>query len=249
MGGPKCDSVWREPDSSTSCRGLLPRKWSTPIGEGYSGPAVAEGLVYITDRQRGSRTRNGSFAWMPKPARKSGSTSTRSATRSSYPAGPRATPVVDAGRVYTIGAQGDMFCFDASDGKVLWQKNFENDYQTKLPTWGMAAAPMVDGDQLITLVGGAKGALVVSFDKATGKELWRALNDPAGRLRAAANLHVRQDAAAHHLASRRRHRRSTRPTAKSTWDVPFKVKHGAHAFPRRSRPATGCSSRRSTMAR
>jgi outer membrane protein assembly factor BamB len=94
-----------------------------------------------------------------------------------YPAGPRMTPLVDAGRLYTIGTMGNMFCFDADSGAILWQKNFVDDYDTRIPTWGMVASPLVDDNQLITLVGGAQGALVVSFDKLTGKELWRSLED------------------------------------------------------------------------
>src|SRR5690606_1773935 len=88
-----------------------------------------------------------------------------------YEAGPRSTPVVDSERVYTIGAMGHMFCFNVRTGDVLWQKNFFDDYQTSIPQWGMVASPLVDGDQLITLVGGGNGALVVSFDKRTGREL------------------------------------------------------------------------------
>ena len=70
-----------------------------------------------------------------------------------------------------------MFCFDAETGAVKWSKEFQKDFGTKLPTWGMAASPLVDGDQLITLVGGEQGALIVSFDRRTGRELWRALED------------------------------------------------------------------------
>jgi len=94
-----------------------------------------------------------------------------------YDAGPRMTPVIDDGKLYTIGAQGHMFCFDAESGKILWKKYFPDDFHTRIPGWGMVASPLVDGDQLITLVGGADDALVVSLDKATGKERWRALND------------------------------------------------------------------------
>ncbi|MFP6770291.1 MAG: PQQ-binding-like beta-propeller repeat protein, partial [Planctomycetaceae bacterium] len=72
---------------------------------------------------------------------------------------------------------GHMFCLSTADGSVLWKKNFVNDFGTKLPIWGMVASPLIDGRQLITLVGGAKGSLVVSFDKLTGKELWRSLED------------------------------------------------------------------------
>ncbi len=178
-GGPQGDCAWRETGLvETLPSGLLPRKWSVPVGEGYSGPAVAGGLVYATDRMKEAGTERvlcldaetGAEVWKHEyPVRYT----------ISYPAGPRATPVIDSGRAYTIGAQGDMFCFDARTGRVLWEKNFIRDYDTKLPVWGMAASPVVDGDRLITLVGGSNGATVVCFDKATGKELWRAIDDPA----------------------------------------------------------------------
>jgi outer membrane protein assembly factor BamB len=177
-GGPQGDCVWRETGIVDKLpEGMLPRRWSIPIGEGYSGPAVADGLVYVTDRQKAAETERvlclnaetGKVVW---------SHEYKAVYTIDYANGPRATPLIHAGRVYTIGAQGDMYCFDAQDGKILWQKSFTKDFGTKLPTWGMAAAPIVDGEQLITLVGGAKGALIVSLDQATGKELWRALNDP-----------------------------------------------------------------------
>lgn len=179
-GGPKHDIVWRESGivDKLPTDGLLPRVWSVPVGEGYSGPAVADGRVYLTDRIHADGTERvlcvdaetGKEIWKHEyPVRYT----------VSYPAGPRATPVINEGRVYTIGAEGHMFCFDAKTGDVIWKKEFQKDFGTKLPNWGMAAAPLVDGDKLITLVGGADGALVVAFDKATGKELWRSLDDPA----------------------------------------------------------------------
>jgi outer membrane protein assembly factor BamB len=71
-----------------------------------------------------------------------------------------------------------LFCLRADSGEVVWQKELPADFGTRLPIWGMAAAPLVEGDQLIVLAGGADGALVVSLDKHTGRELWRALEDP-----------------------------------------------------------------------
>jgi outer membrane protein assembly factor BamB len=175
-GGLQRDHVWRETGIvKTLPKGLLPRVWSTPLGEGYSGPAVAKGKVYITDRIREKRTERvlcldaetGKIVWTHEyPAQYT----------VSYPAGPRSTPVVDAGRVYAIGAMGHMFCFDADKGTVLWQRDFVKEFGTKIPIWGLVASPLVDGDQLITLVGG-ENSLVVAFDKKTGKELWRSLND------------------------------------------------------------------------
>ena len=177
-GGPNRDLVWRETGivKTLPTKGLLPRVWSTPVGEGYSGPAVADGRVYITDYIRNKRierihsldAETGKILWSRTyPVRYS----------ISYPAGPRMTPVIERDRVYTIGSMGDMFCMKVSDGSVIWKKNFVADYGTKLPIWGMVASPLIDGQQLITLVGGTDGSLVVSFDKLTGKELWRSLED------------------------------------------------------------------------
>ena len=225
-GGPQRDLVWRETGivKKLPTTGLLPRVWSTPIGEGYSGPAVADGRVYITDLVRAKRqervlcldAKSGKVAWTHSyPVRYT----------VSYPAGPRSTPVIDGNRVYTIGAMGHMFCLSVDDGKVIWKKNFVDDFGTGIPIWGMAASPLVDGDQLITLVGGADGALVVSFDKKTGRERWRSLEDAGvgycppvifkfGNIRQLIIWHPQAVS-------------SIDPaTGKPIWQVPFRVKAG-----------------------
>lgn len=177
-GGPQRDLVWRETGivEKLPAVDMLPRVWSTSIGEGYGGPSVADGRVYVMDRLRDQQlervlcldAESGTIIWQHDyKARYS----------ISYPAGPRCTPVIDGDRVYVVGAMGHMFCLRTDDGGVVWQKNFVDDYGTQLPTWGMVASPLVDGNQVITLVGGASNSLVVSFDKATGKERWRALED------------------------------------------------------------------------
>ncbi len=182
-GGPQRDLVWRETGivEKLPTDGLLPRVWSAPIAEGYAGPAVADGRVFITDfvrdTERGGRNGLERMLCLDADTGKVLWKHEYSVLDSiSYPHGPRATPVIDEGRVYTIGAVGDMFCFEAESGKILWTKNFVDDFGTRLPNWGMAASPLVDGKQLITLVGGDR-ALIVSFDKATGDVLWKALND------------------------------------------------------------------------
>jgi outer membrane protein assembly factor BamB len=179
-GGPQRDSIWRETgivrQLPKDANGLIPRKWSVPLSEGYAGPAVANGRVFAMDwdRRQGVErvlcvdAEGGQQIWEH---------TYESHYTVSYPNGPRCTPVIDDGRVFVIGGMGQMFCLDEKTGEVVWQKDFVSDFKTQLPIWGMAASPLVHGQQLITLVGGSDNALVVSFDKATGKELWRSLDD------------------------------------------------------------------------
>ncbi|MFN0055675.1 MAG: PQQ-binding-like beta-propeller repeat protein [Planctomycetales bacterium] len=177
-GGPQRDLVWREKGivRRLPTKELLPRVWASPLGEGYAGPAVAEGRVFITDRLPDSGTDrvlcldadSGEVLWKQER---------RVQYTVDYSAGPRATPTVDGDRVYAVGTMGDLDCFEVASGKSLWHKNFVEEFDTKIPIWGMVAPPLVDDNQLITLVGGTGNALVVSFDKLTGQELWRALED------------------------------------------------------------------------
>ena len=89
-----------------------------------------------------------------------------------YAIGPRTTPTVDGNRVYTLGAEGDLFCLETETGQVVWHRNVRDAYQVETPEWGFAAHPLIDGDRIICMVGG-KGATVVAFNKLTGKEIWR----------------------------------------------------------------------------
>ncbi len=180
-GGPQRDLVWRETGIVESlppadpATGILPRKWTAKIGSGYAGPAVAAGRVFVTDRVPVKNLErvhcfdadSGQEVWKHEYEAR---------YTISYPLGPRATPTVDGDRVYTLGAVGHLFCFDMASGRILWQKYLPTDFGTQLPQWGTAAAPLVDGDQLIVLAGGTPNAMVVSLDKKTGAERWRALD-------------------------------------------------------------------------
>ena len=188
--GPRRDGVWRETGILKEFpKGGAKVLWRTPIGGGYAGPAVADGRVYVTDRilPEGAKNPANPFG-RDKVTGKERILCLKEATgevlwkhaydcpyRLSYPAGPRATPVVHGGKVYTLGAMGDLLCLNAADGKVLWSKNFPRDFKARVPMWGFAAHPLLDGDQIICLVGGENSA-VVAFDKDSGKELWRALS-------------------------------------------------------------------------
>jgi len=178
--GPKRDGVWRETGiiEKFPAAGLKP-VWSSPIGPGYSGPTVAAGRVYVTDRQK-SPAQVERVHCLDAGTGKSLWTHTYPCTyRIGYSLGPRASVTVDDGRAYALGAMGHLHCLDAAKGAVLWKRDLKAEYKIRMPIWGIAAAPLVDGDRLIVQVGGAGGACLVAFDKKTGKELWRALNDRA----------------------------------------------------------------------
>ncbi len=174
--GPKRDGIWRETGIAERLpAGALTPLWRTPIGPGYAGPAVAGGRVFVLDRQKSAQTervlcldaRTGAELWTHAyPCRYRGI---------SYDSGPRCTPTVAGGKVYTVGTMGNLLCLEVETGKVLWAKDYVEDLGAKPPVWGVAAAPLVDGARVIAVAGGAGDAMVVAFDKDTGKEIWRAL--------------------------------------------------------------------------
>lgn len=187
--GPRRDGVWREdgiidriPD------GGLTVKWRVAVAAGYSGPAVAGRRVYITDYvlERGDAINNPGAR--PKLGGRErvlcldADTGQEVWTHAydqpyeiSYPGGPRTTPTVDEDRVYTLGAEGKLLCLNAGSGDVVWSKDFKAVYGAATPQWGHSAHPLIDGDRLVCLVGGA-GTAVVAFNKANGEEVWRSLS-------------------------------------------------------------------------
>lgn len=185
--GPQRDSVIRETGYvSTIPKEGLKVEWRVPIGGGYAGPAVAGGRVYVTDYQAssGKNTNNpggrderaGKERILCLDAKTGKTIWEQSADRRyniSYSNGPRATPTVDGDSVYALGAEGDLVCLGASDGKVRWSKSLPAEYQGETPIWGYSAAPLVYGDLLITL--GSAKHVVVALDKKTGQEKWKAL--------------------------------------------------------------------------
>ena len=188
--GPQRDGVWREsgivrkfPDGGPKVR------WRMPVGAGYSGPAVADGRVYLTDRKlkTGEKEQANPFdrgliigtervlCLDEKSGEVLWSHEYDCPYSISYAAGPRATPLVENGRVYILGAEGNLFCFDAVNGTRIWSLDFNESFKIPTPLWGFSAHPLIEGNKLICLVGG-KGSTVVAFDKNSGKELWRALS-------------------------------------------------------------------------
>jgi outer membrane protein assembly factor BamB len=184
--GANRDGVWNETGIIDQLpEGRLPRKWSVPVGSGYTGPTVADDRVYLTDRQvevesgkEIERERvlcfdaeTGNLVW---------SHTYDAPYEIGYKAGPRASVTVHEGKAISVGAMGHMFCFDAKTGEILWQRDLNAEYKIAMPIWGIAGAPLVYGNSVIQIVGGSEGASVVAFEILTGDELWRSLNEKIG---------------------------------------------------------------------
>ena len=179
--GPSRDGLWREKGIVRKFEGRqLPIRWRVKIANGYSGPTVANNRVYVTDRltNPGAAERVHCFDAMSGEKIWSYSYESRY-SKVGYPDGPRASVTINDNRAYSLGTMGQMFCFDSEKGKVLWSKDLKSEYKIRMPIWGIAAATLIEDNLVIVHIGGKDGACLVAFDKVTGREQWRALNDPA----------------------------------------------------------------------
>ncbi|MCC7375170.1 MAG: PQQ-like beta-propeller repeat protein [Verrucomicrobiales bacterium] len=180
--GPNRDGVWNE----TGIREAfpadgLPISWRIPVGRGWSSPVIADGRVYITDveivgnsakeRVLSFNGRSGNRVWAH-----------------SYPVaypdwafgpdggGPRATPILHNGRLFTLGATGELLCLNAATGDVVWARSLMKDFGNEAFS-GITSSPLIEGDLLILQIFAKPGAAVVALDKGSGREVWRALDD------------------------------------------------------------------------
>ncbi len=176
------DGKWNETGLREDLpEGQLPLQWSVEVGSGYTGPTVADGKVYVMDKQADGRdaiervlcfdSATGKSLWTHAYA---------SEYKISYTAGPRASVTIHQGRAYCVGAMGHFHCLDAKSGSVIWARNLQADYDIRMPIWGIAASPLIYRDMVIQQVSGANGACMVAFQLADGKEAWRSLAERAG---------------------------------------------------------------------
>ena len=173
--GPKRDGKYDETPVSTNWpAGGLPVIWKQPVGVGHASFAIADGKAYTIEQRRNQEVvaaydlGTGRELWTQK---------WNAEFVESNGDGPRATPTWDSGRVYALGATGELRCLDGNNGSVLWGKNILSDNGAKNLPWAMAASPLVVDDKVIVLPGGTSGKSVVAYNKNTGAPVWKVLND------------------------------------------------------------------------
>ena len=156
----------------------LPRLWQQPIGGGYASFAVAEGRLFTIEQRRDSEV---VAAYDPDSGVELWSQHwTERFQETMGGDGPRATPTWDNGRLFALGASGELQSLAADTGRQLWRTNILADAGAGNLTWAMSASPLVVDNQVIVLPGGKDGRSVVAYDADTGAVLWSTLDDVAG---------------------------------------------------------------------
>ena len=173
--GPKRDGKYEETSVSTSWPSNgLPVLWKQPIGVGHASFAVADGKAFTIEQRRGQEV---VAAYDLGTGRELWTAKWNAEFRDSTGDGPRATPTWDQGRIYALGATGELKAIDASNGSVIWGKNILSDNGADNLSWGMAASPLIVDDKVIVLPGGTSGKSIVAYNKNTGAPVWKVLND------------------------------------------------------------------------
>jgi outer membrane protein assembly factor BamB len=163
--------------------------WKKPIGRGFSAPVTAAGRTFILAEEEGAGEH------LPGGDRRHqevvlccDARTGRDLWRFAYPggfeerfgSGPRSTPAVDGGHVYTVGATGVLHCLRADTGEKVWRRDLREEFHGRPMQYGVAFSPLVEGDLVFTMPGGPDGNALAALDKHTGAVRWKALDDPVG---------------------------------------------------------------------
>ena len=177
--GPGRDGVYEGPALAREWADESPRElWRRSIGEGFAGPVVAEGRVLLFHRVSGEEVLEAFMADTGEPV-----------WRYAYPTtyrddfgfdeGPRSSPVVAAGRVFTFGAQGQLHAVDLETGAGLWNVDTRAQFRFSKAFFGAAGTPLVEDGRVLANIGGQNGAGIVAFNASTGDVLWTSTNEEA----------------------------------------------------------------------
>lgn len=160
--------------------------WGAVVGEGYSGPTVSRGRLFHFDRYGSEarlscrRSETGELLWKS-------SYEMDYEDYYGYSNGPRASPLIDDDRVYTLGVEGRLRCHRVTDGELVWDVDTSRDFGAVQNFFGVGSTPVIEGELLIVPIGGSpegspkihsgkvtgNGTGIVAFDKLTGEVRYR----------------------------------------------------------------------------
>ncbi|MEQ1852369.1 MAG: PQQ-binding-like beta-propeller repeat protein, partial [Chthoniobacteraceae bacterium] len=168
LEGPALDPDWKNRPPQVI--------WRQPVGAAWSGFAIAGGRG-VTMEQHGSEEwvtcydlATGKFLW------KSGNPGRYDTAIAGE--GPRATPTISDGRVFTLGATGTLRCIDLDSGKERWSRDIAADSGAKIPDFGFASSPLIHADTVIVSAGGTAGKSLLAYGLEDGKPVWTAGSRP-----------------------------------------------------------------------
>jgi outer membrane protein assembly factor BamB len=153
-----------------------PVLWRAEVGNAYSPPVVVAGLVLAFHREGGEealtahRVADGSRAWRAAYP-------SRYEDQYGYNNGPRGSPFVQEGRVFTFGAEGVMACWKLTDGSLVWRRNLMEEYRAEPNFFGNGPSPVVADGVLLMNIGGTRAGTLLGLDPASGRTLWTATED------------------------------------------------------------------------
>ncbi len=174
---------WRGAERNGVARGFKPpaawpdrpkRVWTVQSGTGHSSPLVVAGRVYLFSRMNDQESvsardlTTGKEIW--RQAYDAPYQMNPAAT--AHGKGPKSTPVIDRGRIFTFGISGIVSAWQTQDGRLLWRKDFTKQFPSTVPDFGVAMSPLVAGDVVIVHAGGANKGALIALDVATGAEKW-----------------------------------------------------------------------------
>ncbi len=176
--GPARNGVSDQVVVSTFSPGGPPVLWKHDVGAGFSGVAVASGKLILFHRLADREVvecldpKSGASVWK-------GDYATAYSDDFGFDEGPRATPTIDGGSVFTFGAEGALSAWNLADGKQIWSLDTKKQFGSRKGYFGRACSPLVEGNAVIVNIGGLNGAGIVALDRASGRPLWSATEDEA----------------------------------------------------------------------
>ena len=167
--GPEQNNQSRETGINTDWAAKPPPVlWTADLGdEGYAGPSVAGGVIYILDHEddedvvKAFNLDTGDLTWTFRYEARG---------KDNYGFA-RATPSVQDGRVFTMSRDGVVHALDAATGRKLWRRDIIKDVKGVAPKWKVSSSPVLDGERVIVTAGG-KNAHLVALDRKTGRTVW-----------------------------------------------------------------------------